>query len=143
MPNGTNLRVLAQEGDWTKVGYEEAIGYLMNQYLSFWEGSVADVEEEVEESSVSLYDLAVYEMDVEIPATVVSPTVDGKKIKPYLYEETSKKADKISVLEVGAEVTIVKFFDDANSDYNWVQINYLGGTGYMLDICLKYQIEGA
>ena len=143
VPNGTNLRVLAQEGDWTKVGYEEAIGYLMNQYLSFWEGSVADLEEEVEESSVSLYDLAVYEMDVEIPATVVSPTVDGKKVKPYLYEETSKKADKISVLEVGAEVTIVKFFDDANSDYNWVQINYLGGTGYMLDICLKYQIEGA
>lgn len=143
VPNGTDLRVLSTEGEWTKVGYEEAIGYLMSQYLSFWEGSVADMEEETEESNVSLYDLAVYEMDVEIPATVVSGTLNGKKIKPYLYEDADRKADKISVLSEGAQVTIVKFIDDASNDYNWVQINYLGMTGYMLDVCLKYQIEGA
>ena len=143
VPNGTDLRVLSSEGEWTKVGYEEYIGYLMNQYLTFWEGSAADVEEEEDESDVSLDDLAVYEMDVEIPATVISAKVDGKTVKPYLYEEASKKADKLSVLEEGAQVTIVKFIDDANSDYNWVEINYLGMTGYMLDVCLKYQIEGA
>lgn len=143
VPNGTDLRVLSTEGEWTKVGYEEAIGYLMSQYLSFWEGSVADMEEETEESNVSLYDLAVYEMDVEIPATVVSGTLNGKKIKPYLYEDADRKADKLSVLSEGAQVTIVKFIDDASNDYNWVQINYLGMTGYMLDVCLKYQIEGA
>ena len=92
---------------------------------------------------MSLNDLAVYEMDVEIPATVITAKVDGKTVKPYLYEEASKKADKLSVLEEGAQVTIVKFIDDANSDYNWVEINYLGMTGYLLDVCLKYQIEGA
>ena len=143
VPNGTDLRVLSNDGEWTQVGYEEYIGYLMNQYLTFWEGSAEDVEADEDESAVSLNDLAVYEMDVEIPATVISAKVDGKTVKPYLYEEASKKADKLSVLEEGAQVTIVKFIDDANSDYNWVEINYLGMTGYMLDVCLKYQIEGA
>ena len=144
VPNGTDLRVLSNEGDWTKVGYEEAIGYLMSQYLNFWEGSVADQEEDEDEAdATSLYDLAVYEMDVEIPATVVAGTLDGKKIKPYLYEDANRKADKLSVLSEGAQVTIVKFIDGSSDDYNWVQINYLGMTGYMLDLCLKYQIEGA
>ena len=144
VPNGTDLRVLSSEGEWTKVGYEESIGYLMSQYLTFWEGSVADMEEdEPEENSMSLSELVTSDMDVEIPATVTSPTVNGKTVKPYLYEDASKKADKLSVLAEGAQVTIVKFIDNANSDYNWVQINYLGMTGYMLDVCLKYSIEGA
>ena len=144
VPNGTDLRVLSSEGEWTKVGYEESIGYLMSQYLTFWEGSVADMEEdEPEENSMSLSELVTSDMDVEIPATVTAPTVNGKTVKPYLYEGASKKADKLSVLAEGAQVTIVKFIDNANSDYNWVQINYLGMTGYMLDVCLKYSIEGA
>ena len=100
-------------------------------------------EDEDEADATSLYDLAVYEMDVEIPATVVAGTLDGKKIKPYLYEDANRKADKLSVLSEGAQVTIVKFIDGSSDDYNWVQINYLGMTGYMLDLCLKYQIEGA
>ena len=126
------------------MGYEESIGYLMSQYLTFWEGSVADMEEdEPEENSMSLSELVTSDMDVEIPATVTAPTVNGKTVKPYLYEDASKKADKLSVLAEGAQVTIVKFIDNANSDYNWVQINYLGMTGYMLDVCLKYSIEGA
>ena len=142
VPNGTDLRVLSHEEEWTKVGYDEAIGYLMNQYLTFWEGSAADVGGDDDEG-LSLDQLNIAEMDVEIEATVISPEIDGKTIKPHLYEETSTKADKLTTMAVGAQVKIVKFIDDPSSDYSWVQINYLGQTGYMLDVCLKYQVEGA
>lgn len=142
VPNGTDLRVLSQEGDWTKVGYDNAIGYLMNQYLSFWQGSAADMGEDEEAELASIDELEITEMDVEIDATVATANVDGKKIKPYLYEEASRKAEKMSILEDGAQVKIVKFIEDPNSDYGWVEISYLGQTGYMLDVCLKYQIEG-
>lgn len=141
VPNGTDLRVLSQEGEWTRVGYEAAIGYLMNQYLTFWQGDAADTGEE-DDNLASIDELEITEMDVNIDATVATATVDGKKIKPYLYEEPSRKADKISVLSDGMEVKIVKFIDDPKSEYGWVEVNYLAETGYMMDICLKYQVEG-
>ena len=142
VPNGTQLRVLSRDDGCTRVGYEEQIGYLMNQYLSFWEGSADELGGESGEYT-DLEDLGYDEtMPVESLKAIVigdARNEEGKRVKPYLYEEPKTRADKVSVLSDGAEVEVLEFCEEEG----WVLIKYYAHSGYMRDICLKYQFEGA
>ena len=141
VPNGTDLRVLSNDGEWTRVGYNEEIGYLMNQYLTFWEGSSDELSDGSDEY-VGLEDIDYEAMAVEeLKAIVIGETYneEGTKLRPYLYEEPSRRADKLSILEEGAQVEVLEFCEEEG----WVQIQYFAQTGYMYDACLNYQFEGA
>lgn len=138
--NGTSLRVLSRDEEWTRVGYEEEIGYLMNQYLSFWEGGSDALSDGDDDAYVALDDID-YAAAEELKAIVIGTVTDddGNKLRPYLYEEPSRRADKLSVLEEGAQVDVLEFCEEDG----WVYIQYFAQTGYMYDACLNYQFEGA
>lgn len=139
VPNATDLRVISNDSEWTRVAYGENIGYLMNQYLSFWQDSPDALEEDSEYvDSDELDTTAVVE---ELKAIVIgdSRDEDGNRVRPYIYEEPKKRADKLTILEANAEVDVLEFCEEEG----WVYIQYLAQTGYMLDACLKYQFEGA
>lgn len=143
IPNGTSLRVLSREEEWTRVGYSEEIGYLMNQYLSFWEGG-ADALDDGSDSYASLDEIGGYEAAAaaeELKAIVVGETKDedGNRLRPYLYQKPARKSSKLSVLEEGAQVTVLEFCEEEG----WVKIQYYSQVGYMYDACLNYQFEGA
>lgn len=143
IPNGVSLRVLSRDEEWTRVGYNEEIGYLMNQYLSFWEGST-DALDDGSDSYASLDELGGYEAAAaveELKAIVVGETKDedGNRLRPYLYEKPARKSSKLSVLEAGAQVTVLEFCEEEG----WVKIQYYSQIGYMYDACLNYQFEGA
>ena len=141
VPNGTELRVLSREESWTRVGYEEQIGYLMNQYLTFWEGSADELGDSDEYTALDELDYDA-SMPVESMKAIVvgdARNEEGKRVKPYLYEEPKTRADKVSVLSDGAEVEVLEFCEEEG----WVKIKYYAHSGYMRDICLKYQFEGA
>lgn len=143
IPNGTSLRVLSRDEEWTRVGYNEEIGYLMNQYLSFWEGG-SDALDKGADSYASLDELGGYEAAAaveELKAIVVGEAKDedGNRLRPYLYQKPARKSSKLSVLEEGAQVTVLEFCEEEG----WVQIQYYSQVGYMYDACLNYQFEGA
>lgn len=145
VPNGTNLRVLSSENGWTRVGYKDSIGYLMSDYLTFWEGSIEEVEESYATLD-SIDDVNATLSGMENPkALVIDPEKDqqGNNVKPYLFEEASRKGDKLTTMAVGAEVEIVQFIDGGEGGDDWVQVKYLGQTGYMLAVCLQFEFVGA
>ena len=140
IPNGTSLRVLSNDGEWTRVGYNEEIGYLMNQYLEFWEGD-SDALSDSSDEYVALEDIGDEAVAEELKAIVIGDVYndEGTKLRPYLYEEPSRRADKLSILSEGAQVDVIEFCEEEG----WVQIQYFAQTGYMYDACLNYQFEGA
>ncbi len=141
VPNGTELRVLSRDENWTRVGYEEQIGYLMNQYLSFWEGSADELGESGEYADLDElgYDETMAPESLKAIVVADARNEEGKRVKPYLYEEPKTRADKVSILSDGAEVDVLEFCEEEG----WVLIQYYAQTGYMRDISLKYQFEGA
>ena len=146
VPNGTSLRAVATEGDWTQVGYNNHIGYLMNQYLTFWEGGSDALEQEVVTlDSVDDVHGTLQSMGGSAYATVVNPEGSKKDrtLRPYLYQEPKLSADKYATMAEGVQVEIVEYIEDEKNDRNWLKVNYMGQTGYMRDICLQFELEGA
>ena len=141
IPNGTDLRVVSSGEEWTCVGYENEVGYLLNDYLSFWEGD----ENALEEQYVTLNSLAeagvtLEDMGGNATAIVVQPA-EGK---PYLYKKASLSGEKYCTLAVGIEVEVVEYVKDIDGkDDHWLQVSYLGQTGFMRASCLQFEYEGA
>lgn len=133
LPNGTNLRVLERASGWTKVGYDEQIGYLMDDYLTFWEGDADEVEstEVPKESAASQLDLEGG--DEVILAVVVCAAEDGKA---DVYDAGSEDAAVLGGLPAGTQVEVVEL---GESD-DWVRIRYKEREGYMLDANLQFQL---
>lgn len=141
IPNRTSLRVVSQGEEWTCVGYGHEVGYLLNDYLSFWEGDETALEEEyvtldnLTEAGVSLED-----MGGSATAVVVAP----KEGKPYLYKEARLSGEKYCSLAEGIEVNVVEYVKDINdNEDHWLKVSYLGQTGYMRASCLQFEYEGA
>lgn len=135
VPNGTDLRVLADENGWTRVGYEDQIGYLMNDYLTFWQGAVGEVDSaEVEE-----YNYAdTLEIDGEgesIMAVVVCADDDGGVTVRAEGDENSESLGKI---RAGEQVEVLQI----NSATGWVLIKHKKNQGYMQDDNLQFQLMG-
>lgn len=146
VPNGTSLRVVSNNGEWTQVGYNNHIGYLMNQYLTFWEGDAESLEEEIVTlDSVNDINATLQDMGGSVYATVVDPegSKEDRSLRPYLYKSHKLSSDKLTLMQPGVEVEIVDFFRDNGMNRNWLKVNYLGQTGYMRDVCLQLEMEGA
>ena len=125
VPNGTSMRVLGEADGWTQVGYGEKIGYLMNDYLTFWEGRADEVE--------VVEDPSEYEMPDEVKAVVICK---GKKSAP-VYDSGSADAKRLGSLTEGTKVDVISLGESGD---DWVCIRYKGRKGYMLDANLQFQL---
>ena len=126
VPNGTNLRVLATEEGWTRVGYDNQIGYLMNDYLSFWEGTVTDVEDTTDALGSENAE------DQPIKAVVIA---ENKNAKVNVYQEADAASTILGGIGVGEEVRVITIDEDTG----WVLVLYDSHSGYMRDESLSFE----
>lgn len=133
VPNGTNLRVLTLAEGWTKVGYGEAIGYLLNDYLSFHEGSAADLSAGDAADGSDADDMADETIGEAIVATVLA-NADGSDA--MVYDDGSDDANQLGTLGAGIQVDVVEIIEGDN----WVRISYQGQQGYMKDVNLQFEL---
>ena len=132
LPNGTSLRVLDRENGWTKVGYDEKIGYLMDDYLRFWEGSPDDVE-----STETPRESAATQLELEEGEAILAVVVcAGEDDRASVYEAGSEDAKVLGSLPVGTQVEVV----EVAAEDDWVRIRYQEREGYMLDANLQFQL---
>lgn len=124
VPNGTQLRALSQEGEWTKVGYGDRIGYLMNAYLEFREGSPDEVDgaTEADEEEVE-----------QILAVVV---LAGNEKSAKVYAEANEDAKVLGRAEADTEVEVLL----VNEETGWVLVSNNGLQGYMRDANLSFRL---
>ena len=130
VPNGTNLRVLDRDGEWTRAGYDDQIGYLMNQYLTFWEGSASEVEDTTDALAEEEDD---FEEDVEITAIVMPNRKDGSV---SVYQEADENSKKLGSVRGDTEVQVIQ----ADEDSGWALIRFNGKEGYMQDKNLSFRL---
>ncbi len=123
VPNGTQMRVLEVGADFSKVGYGEAIGYLMNAYLDIREGSADEIASvEAEEEEVEL-----------ILAKVV---LNGNEKSARIYEGADDNAKVLGRAEAGIEVEVLV----VNEETGWVLVSCNGLQGYMKDVNLSFRL---
>lgn len=123
VPNGTQLRVLAQEGDFSKVGYGDSIGYLMNAYLSFREGSSDELASEADEE--------------EVPDQIFAEVIlNGNEKSAKVYESPSSNAKALGRAEAGIQVEVLL----VNEQTGWVLVECNGLQGYMKDVNLSFRL---
>lgn len=134
LDNGTHLRALSVGDQWTLVSHNGNLGYLNNDYLSFWEGGVDALDEKVEEEVVEQL-----EAQAELPEgerqTLYAMVVGASGSRLGVYDAGSDDANKLGTLPAGTMVEIVK----VSQDDDWVLIQYKGRQGYMLDNDLQFQ----
>ena len=130
VPNGTNLRVLAKEDEWTRVGYDGEIGWLMNAYLTFWEGKPSDVEDTADE------DVPTDEFDEKtaVKAVIMPQRKDGTI---PLYRSANTNSKVITTLGYKREVWVLS----VDEDTGWASVYFGGKRGYMQDKYLSHRIS--
>ena len=150
IPNGTKLRVLSRADGWTKVGYDAEIGYLMDDYLTFWEGLASEVESTAIEKEALTgggivlgngYDVVEGTEDQlnigdgETMMAVVMP--DKRDGRVNVYAEASENAEVITRLKADVEVEVVS----VDEDTGWVTVKGDGDkVGYMRDVNLSFRL---
>lgn len=131
VPNGTSMRVLAVENGYTKVGFDEKIGYLLNDYLTAWQGDVGEIEStEVKEASY------VENLDTESGEIKAVVVLAGEDEIVEAYEEPSEASKCVGKLEVGTTVEVLKI----DNETGWVLIRYKKNEGYVQDTHLQFQL---
>ena len=128
VPNGTKLRVLAKEEDWTRVGYDAEVGYLMSQYLDFWEGTTADVED-------TTFIPSGEDEESDPVKAVIMPTRKNGAIP--MYKEPNTHAKEIMTLGAKREVWVLSVDEDSG----WARVRYGDKEGYMEDKYLSHRIS--
>lgn len=123
VPNGTQLRVLEEGADFSKVGYGEAIGYLMNAYLDFREGSADEVAGAEEESE-------------EVELILAEVVLNGNEKSARIYEGADDDAKVLGRAEAGIEVEVLV----VNEETGWVLVSCDGLQGYMKDVNLSFRL---
>lgn len=127
IPNGTTMRALSQEAEWTKVGYDDQIGYLMNQYLSFHEGGADEVESTATDAELEA------EESGEVTAVVVP---EGKKKKAKIYDSASENGEVVYSAPRDMEVKVLL----VNEQTGWVLVSTDEKEGYMKDTELSFRL---
>lgn len=130
IPNGTSMRVLSQQGEWTKVGYAEEIGYLMSQYLTFWQGGADELEKASGEDSDAIED----EDDGEpITAVVVNSKRDSRV---SIYAEPDEDSEVLARVKYDVEVNVLR----VDEETGWVLVSHKDEQGYMKDVNLSFRL---
>lgn len=133
IPNGTQLRVLEEVEGWTRVGYDDQIGYLMNDYLDFWQGSADDVQStQIEEQSYASQ-LQLEDGQSNIQAVVICPSdQEGAPV----YDVGSEDGVVLGSLPAGTHVQVVQ----VGVTDDWVRIRYEEKEGFMMDANLQFEL---
>ena len=127
IPNGTTMRVLSQDDSWSYVGYDDKIGYLLNQYLTFREGTA----DEVESTDPSLG------MDEEEVIKVMAVIVPDKGKKKVSFLDSANE-DGVAVYraEEGEEVEVLL----VNDETGWVLVSGAEKQGYVREENLSFRL---
>ena len=126
--NGTSMRVLEKGEEWTKVAYNGGIGYLMNQYLSFWQGTSED------ESDVLASQSGTSAVDSEMIDAIV--ILGEGELRANIYAEPAETASVLARAPADLSLKVVSF----NEDTGWVLVDYNGNRGYMKDANLSFSL---
>ena len=133
IPNGTNLRVLDGSNDeWTRVGYDDQIGYLMDEYLTAWEGNASDVEDTSG---------ALSEEELEEEKVVKAVLIPNKKHGTVpMHQKASTSSKVIGTLGYKREVYVLSY--DENS--GWAKVYYGKKEGYIQTkyLALRIKVDG-
>ena len=124
LPAGTEVRVLLRSSEWSLVEYGEQNGYLLNQYLEFWDAPDEDAEAEGD---------GVAEEDADnaaLPAMVLA--MEGGSAP--VYDVDSDDAEVLGYLKNTTRVTVIETVD------GWSHISYKDHTGYMKDDDLQFKL---
>ena len=105
VPNATDLRVISNDGTWTRVAYGEDIGYLMNQYLSFWQDSPDALEEESEYVDSDELDTTAVEEPSAATAVAVCPDGASEAAK-RAYAVLTAEPQPVDALAAAAQMPI-------------------------------------
>lgn len=127
IPNGTRLRVLGSEEGFTCVGYDDQIGYLMDDYLSFTEGFASDTMD----TSHALDPNYSSKAQQSVPAVVMTKR-GNTNLK--VYKEASTDSQVVGYVGWSTKVMVLE--DDEQSGWALVENNKL--KGYMPDRYLTY-----
>ena len=133
--NGTRVKVQIHSAEWSMVNYEGQTGYLLNDYLEFWnapEGSLGELPEETmapeEETPEEDEPLRAEDIQYAVVSAAHGKTAD-------VFEEDSMDSTVLGSLKNGVQLTIVESFD------GWNKIELQGRTGYMMDEDLQFVVE--
>lgn len=132
VPNGTSLRALETVNGYTKVGFDEQIGYLLGDYLTYWQGGADEVvSTEQQEDDAETIALMMEASGETIQAVVIR---GGSKDRVGVYDAGSDDANRTGWIDVGVQVTVISVKD------GWALIEYKGKQGYMSDENLQFEL---
>ncbi len=126
VPYGTELRVRLRSSEWSLVEFEGQDGYLMNEYLEFWQA----IDEGGESAYTADEDLVAEGDNSTLPAVVHATTAPEAPV----YDVDSDDANVLGHLKDGTRVEVVETVD------GWSLISYQGHTGYMKDADLQFML---
>ena len=133
IPNGTSLRVVAEENGYVKVGFDEQIGYLLDDYLTHWEGT-ADEVVSTEQAEISDTEALLAEGASESIQAIVIRGGDEDKVD--VYAEASADSESLGKMPVGQQVTVLSV------NGGWALIELEGRQGYIPDANLQFELLG-
>ena len=128
--NGVSMRVMEKGDEWTKVVFNGSLGYLMTQYLTFWQGTAED-EADVIASQQNPVDMPANE------AVTAIVTTDGENTRANIYATPSLDASILARAPAQLELTVLNM----NRETGWALIDYNGNQGYMLIENLYLNLE--
>ena len=125
LPNATEVKVLLQSTEWSLVDWEGRNGYLLNQYLEFWDGPDEEMTEEGEQ------DIPDEDADnTRLSAMVVAMSGD----RAAVYDVDSDDGTVLGTLKNGIRLEVVE------SVGGWSKISYQDHIGYMKDEDLQFMV---
>ncbi len=141
VPNGASMYVISRADGWTRVGYANEVGYLMDDYLDAWQGTSEEIENNRrinpdEEPDPS--DEAIIESTVTQKITAVVIPSDTTEDGAYVFDVPTAEARVLGSLKKGTSVDVLKI----NEEEGWALISLSGHEGYMFERDLQFQLHG-
>lgn len=127
IPNGTMLRVLGEAEGYTRVGYDDEIGYLANDYLIPSEGTAADVKD----SSHALNP----NYSTELKNVYAKVMLKRENSSAPIYAKPDSNSKVLGYVGWGKMVNVTS--DDEDS--GWALIERNGQKAYIRDMYLTYK----
>lgn len=127
LAHGTEVKVLLRSSEWSLVEWEGQNGYLLNQYLEFWDST--EDEAEAEEASAEAPEEEEGDNSM-LPAVVLA--MDGGYAA--VYDVDSDDGEMVGSLKNSTRVTVIRTVN------GWSQITYKDHTGYMKDEDLQFKL---